>query len=313
MSCETPNQVWKLIRDMQNDFQRKATRALQNKIITDDDLARINSLFGNGQPPPSPIMSNGLVRRTAARTCFKGLVKLRQDNPDATFVWMTVHSADWETSDEDTTLDLYKVSSQVRRSASAISSNYIAFNETSAFANVGHPAGGKLLSPHVHLIAWGPDAERRHREITNSHAQRYATTFSGAPTIDTAIVGPDDIDLARLSGYMAKPASTCKTYYQSKDGTKRNLHDSIKGDRFIRYLRMAEINSFLLIGNVVFAGGDGAALRAAICKSVTAQVAVKTVSGQELIHRDAIPHFWAELMPRIGEERFRLPFIRTRK
>jgi hypothetical protein len=185
--------------------------------------------------------------------------------------------------------------------------------EATPFSNVKHADGGKLLSPHVHAIVWGPDALRYARKVKKTHSKRYAVSFTKAPTIKVRRIRTKDVNLARLVAYALKPPHSCKNYYQSTDGTKRNLHEGTKNLRYIRFLRQAQIHSMMTINKATFAGGQGSVVRKSMMKAVKAKIASKSKPGAALIHRDAIPHFWAELMPRLGQSRFQLPFIRTRK
>lgn len=240
-------------------------------------------------------------------------MQIRKNNPNYDFVWVTIISGEWETSDEITKIDLNSVSGATRRTLSAIAPDYLSTIETCAFSNARADQGGKLLSPHMHSILWGKDAFAKASEIEAGHADRYVVPFTGASTIVVKKIGLKKADFARLASYCFKAPHKCKNYYQSRDGETRNLHEGTKTDRYIRYLRLAQIYSMQTIDNVIFAGGDGAKVRSAMLKGVKGRIALEKVCGNELIHRDAIPNYWAELLPRLNQSRFQLPFIRTRK
>jgi hypothetical protein len=116
-----------------------------------------------------------------------------------------------------------------------------------------------------------------------------------------------------MAAYLLKAPHKCKTFYPGKEGKSGNTHHSRKGDRLVRYLRLAENRSMLTFKDVTFASGEGLALRSGIAKSLTLLAQEQARKAPRRLHPAEIPSFWCRLKVSMGTTRFNLPIIKRTK
>lgn len=184
--------------------------------------------------------------------------------------------------------------------------------EVQAFANIKHIKGGKLLSPHIHGLIVGHNIRELAEETARKREGRFQSRFEGMTAIDVDRLSTD-IELAHAIAYMLKLSPYTKTYYRSPKGREYdNLHESEKGDRYIRYLRLMQIQSMLDLRRIVYAGGLLREIRAQGLRDVSSYLATKHVRGQSPVHPDGLPAFWEGLWEELREPRFKQPVIAYR-
>lgn len=91
------------------------------------------------------------------------------------------------------------------------------------------------------------------------------------------------------------------------------MHQSEKGDRYIRYLRMAQILSMVTFEDMTYAGGEGRSIRSAIVKLLRASCEADAPADRRLFHPDAMASFWQEVAKQLGKTNWTLPVIARHK
>lgn len=181
------------------------------------------------------------------------------------------------------------------------------------FANVKHESGGVLLSPHVHGLVFGVDISAAAEAAVRKLKWRFQTRFPEVPGVHFDWVGPTDMDLIRAVHYPWKPPSRSKTLYKNVTLGKANLHESEANDRFVRYLRMAQILSVVRADRIMFGSGQGGSIRSDVVREAQCWLRRGDKDRAPPIHSDALATYHMDLLDRVGLKRFKLPIIRYRK
>lgn len=184
--------------------------------------------------------------------------------------------------------------------------------ELAFFTTIQHPDGGLHLQRHEHAAAWGPnfiaDAER----LAASHAEKLMPNVTNADRIDvTRWQGKSDVDLARLAAYLLKAPAKAKNWCPPLDGKRHIMNHTDVKDRFIQFLRHAQLRSVLSIEDIVFGGNDGSDIKSAMIRDMR-NLAKSDARGRDAMHPGLIPTFWEDFNGEMGQTHWALPAILRR-
>lgn len=291
-----------------DEFLRKAKHRLRGpRLAAYSD--GFDCLAGKRHPLPVPIGSNGRARKVLARSIYRSVRSMRRADPSLDIGWVTVIDERWETSDEQTIIPVAPIQAATRPTLTAMADGFLSTVEVQAFANIRHPKGGKLLTPHMHGIVIGHNIRQRAEQIAQGHQGRFVSRFPDMPAIDVDWLN-DDVSLAYAVGYMLKLSPRTKTYYRSPKGREHdNLHESEAGDRYIRYTRLMQIQAMMDLRRIVYAGGLLRSVRGQALRDMAAHLKARHDPHNCPIHPDGIPHFLLSLNEELNESRFKLPLV----
>lgn len=171
--------------------------------------------------------------------------------------------------------------------------------------------GGQIIQRHDHALVFGEGVIEKAKLIAAKHAGRFKPSFTGAKVIDVKKVTPDPVNIARMCAYLLKPPYRCKNWCPPTGDRAAFLNNSEKGDRYIRYLRLAQIRSMMSIEDVTFGGGEGASIRSRMNKYLRELAAKDAAGGRRVLHPDAIASFWVGIGEALNAG-WNLPIIRRR-
>lgn len=309
--CNDLEDVVRLVKRNNRDLQNKAKKAVARKPMPEALMAGLNTMFTQpGFAGDINAIDVSLSEVVLRQTCSQLVAATRSEDIEIALV--TLIDGRLETSDHQTMLDIAGMQKLFRPILSKMADNFIAFGEMALFNSDTHANGGRIVSLHSHAVIWGPGAINRARKVQGQMRSRLTRNFTNAEPINVKMVDADPINLARLLGYLVKPPHKCPTFYRSKDGTRANIHHSPKGDRYVRYLRLAQLRSLLRWDDVLYGGGEGATIRKQVLAIQKAMAAAQTPGVPRLVHRDALLHWWSDFYVAANLTRFKLPFIKTR-
>ena len=289
------------------EFERKALHHIGRFGDTDQLLfaeALLSASYLDGSFPACSIPA----RRAVGRAISRNFKKLKKADRALEFRSVTIILLEFLTSDEQTESDLDGLISKSRRILSRMSSHYSAMVEFQVSANVRHPDGGKLLCPHVHGGIFGHDIGDQAYKVAKQVNARLGALPNGMMPVHVSEACVDSMSLARASHYPSKLPARCKTLYIEPNTGKKNQHESTKGDRMIRYERMLEILSSVPLRHLMFAGGDGRAIKTAALRAAE-HVTSLDGSDAERLSSDAIEAFWAKWRAQTNTRRFACPSL----
>ena len=311
--CKTIKAVGKLARRWDRKLKKLALKAVERKMISEDLLSLLISLLQDRGATSDPLLIDPGIIDNARKLLFQSLLAVAQANPTFEFAFVTIIDGGFESSDHETVINMFGLKSVSRRILSKMSRDYFAIVELALFNSHKHPNGGRLMSPHTHALIWGPKVISTAERMASHFQLTLETNMTGATPIVVKPVDTDPVNLARMAAYLLKSPHKCKTFYPGTDANPGNMHSSRKSDRYIRYLRLAEIRSMLSIDKVTFASGEGLRLRSGIVQSLRILAKEQARKAPRRFHPDEIQAFWCKLKIALGTTRFNMPVIKTRK
>jgi hypothetical protein len=311
-NCSSEADVGKLYAEWWATARRKALRSVKNRKLSDDSRAALTRVLTDAGATSSLVLSSELVCRTAYQEMHRRIVSLVQASPAMEMAFITVISGDGETSHIKTDVELFRSQQLVAGTARAISQDFFGITELSLFNSHRHPEGGRRMQRHEHLLVWGEGVIKKAELIAVKHAKRFKPNFTEARIIDVRAVHTDSVNLCRIIAYMLKPSHKSMNWNPGKDGKQGHMNQSEKGDRFIRYLRLAQVRMMMTFEDATFAGGEGNRIRSEIIKYLRSIVENEVATGHHVVHPDAIASFWVDLMRDLSLP-WNLPIIRKMK
>ncbi len=305
---ETPTtveEVWLEFAAKSSSFLEKARRGGGGPRHSRDPV--FEALAGLENRFPCCLASDVRARAMATYLLYEEYAAIQAAMPLTHFWHVTTFHSEWLTSDEKTEIRLSQMFDQVAPFLESLTGNYIAVGEIQAFANMKHTDGGKLLSLHNHAIVWGLKTFDT-KAVLKAWAGRFEAIDPSVPAIQIDPIGAGLLNLARVTRYPLKAPCKCKTRYVHPETGRANLHESEKGDRFIRYNRLFEIQSMINLRRLFDAGGEGLRILDIIGDQM--RIWAQSEQGAPPIHVDAIPDYWAEHRANhSGQSRFERPII----
>ena len=253
--------------------------------------------------------ANGAARQGLVGRLLKGFRKIHESDPTLDWLHVTIMLDRWTTGDLRPRIDLAQITREAAATLNGIARDWSALIELQAFANVNHRTGGKLVSPHVHAIVWGCGIFESAQTLADEYNPLLVVSTPGVTAIKVQLIAPSWLDLVHVVRYPFMAADRCKTLYLNPNKNIISVHESEKGDRFIRYLRMNEILSRIRQRDLMFAAGAGLELQTAALKGAEARLRSRAAKSGVAVSMQDVRQFWDAFMPRHGRSRFRTPRI----
>lgn len=235
-----------------------------------------------------------------------------ESDPTGQRLHVTIIDADYATSDEKTKLRIKSLTDACRPILSAMANSFVGVAQFQAFSNRKHPAGGKTVSLHVHATLEGHDILANAEQVARRCNLRMSAGDDGCDAVRVQLIGPAWIDLARVLRYPHKGPDRNKNDYVNPRTGSRNINESEKSDRFVRYLRQYQLLSMVERDHLMFASGEGVPIKNRALRAVHDQLTTRTEWGRRAEQMKWVEEFWAGFMPRIGLHRFEMPEVGLR-
>jgi hypothetical protein len=312
-ACKNVEEVKDTLTKWQRGFEGKVEKAVKNRKLSPERRAMLEALLKQPGATSTPILANDLICMEGFKLLHARLVSITSADPTLEVALVTVISGDGETSHFCTEIELFKSQKRVQETLRAISPNFFGITELALFNSHTHPKGGRMIQRHEHALVIGRDVVRQAQTVACKREKKFASNFTNAPVINVKKVATDSVNLARIAAYLFKPPYKCQTWNPPKANKPGHMSGSEKGDRYIRYLRLAQIRSMITIDQFTFGGGEGQRIRSDMIKFLRALATKEAVTSGRVLHPDAVASFWVELTKELKEDRWNLPIIKTQK
>lgn len=312
-NCSSQEKIDKRRSAWNRIFSNKCKKAIDWRVFPDDKRGVANALFEGTSITSTPVMTDRAVLDQLYETVARELIAYFAANPDHECCFVTTISGDDATAYHKPVIPLFDFKQRVTSTLRAIGPNFIGGLELALFNSHTHPDGGQLIQGHGHFLCFGEGVTAKARAIAVKHGPRYASNATGAKPIVVRTVSIDALNLTRMCAYLFKPPYNCKTWNPPKEGRSGSMQHGKKGDRYLRYLRLAQLRSMMTAEEMTIGGGDGQRIRRAVIKLVRAQCEAAAPLHNRALHPDAIASFWVEVTKELGKTEWHLPVIRTRK
>ncbi|OWK32022.1 hypothetical protein [Sphingomonas mucosissima] len=292
-------------------LRAKRNRALRHH-LTNEDRANLRVLDGLDPGLITFIASDNRARFCFARNLSRGFRRVWRSANDLQVLHVTIINENFETSDERTEIRLAELTKQARHILDATGGSWIGGVDFAVFANRTYPAGGRVISPHVHATVWGCDILQHAQHVADGYNKRLHTGVAGVEAVKVQLVRATWPDIERVLTYPYRPPARTKTVYYNPRTGLTNIHESEKADRYVRYLRMMQLLSLIEQDRLCFAGGQGTVIRRQALQEAHTMLEQRTSATNRASQMEWIEDFWAELLPRCELRRFAAPQITLR-
>jgi len=293
------------------NFRKKCMKAIERRRLPDDLRCKIVAIL-DGAATDAPLLTSHKVLALAWQAVFRALYALAKDDPDMEFALVTFITRDGGTSSDAPVVKLQTSDDRVLRICRSMGKNFIGITELAMFNSLGHPDGGRHIQGHEHVLFWGHGAVAKAQGVAQRRMTDLPPNVTNAPQIDVRSVPATEINLARICAYLFKSPHKSMNWNPPRDGKPGHMNQSEKGDRMIRYLRMAMIRSIMTIEDVMFAGGAGIKIRKSVIDLLRQTCHSDVPVQNRLLHPDSIPAFWTEVIRELRRIKWRLPVIARR-
>lgn len=309
--CNTVDEVREEHAKWSVKFNEKCMKAIAQRKIADDARMKIAALL-DGSATNVPVLTNHKVLALACETAHRAVYAMTKDDPDIEFGFASFIEGGGGTSLEKPFVELHHSRDGVVRVVRSMAKDFIGVTELAMFNSHRHPDGGRHVQRHEHVMIWGKGVVAKAQEVAQRRMKDFPPNITGAPQIDVRRVTRTELNLFRMWAYMFKSPHKCMNWNPPKDGKKGHMNQSEKGDRMIRYLRMAQIRSMMTIEDVMFAGGAGIGIRSDLIKLLRLTCHSDVRIEDRLLHPDAVGSFWAQVNRELRRPDWQVPVIATR-
>lgn len=309
--CQTGPEVKAWLAATHQGFGKKALKAVARRNIPDQSRIVLEGLLSKPEATSSGIMTSPRLVTDLFDHLRNALVDLSLSDPPIEMALVTLIAGDCETSSDRPVVEHYASRKRAKSTLRAMSPNYIGITELAMFNTIRHPDGGYMCNHHDHAIIFGNI--QRATYAANKQRKKYPPNTTGAMPIHVKpIRDVSEENLARVAAYLLKAPLKMINFVPPMNGKKGFLNKSEKGDRMIRYLRMAQLRSMLTFEDCCYAGGQGLEIRKKLVDLMRALAVSDASPSQRLLHPDAIPTFWVDLAKELGRDQWALPIIKRR-
>jgi len=248
------------------------------------------------------LLSHRTVRKHLAYAWIDALLAEHERHPGRQRLWITFA---WDTPltwERVPNLDMKSVRNIADQHLRRSGIDGIGTLEIDTWKEIaGEP--GKRMVPHVHFLGWSKNGQTIDVAALEKRmcSRRALSNSLGAHSVVIKEVGPTPKDMATIGCYMAKlpayaknpkPDPVCGGY---KLGQVRHAPGSVT--------RLIEVLSFLEIGDVLFAIGEGKVIAKEIRDSVRAKYG-RNGRGKWAPERDMIARHWRRIRATNGNKKF---------
>ncbi|SMC82706.1 hypothetical protein [Novosphingobium sp. B1] len=307
-ACNTLDDVETLHSKWSASFSHKCMIAVARRKLDEKYKEKVKLLL-EGVATNSPNILNPAVLTLGWQHTGRSLYAIAKAHPDWEFAMITTIDGDFGTSTVAPFVDITLSHQRAQRTLRAMGGNFIGSSEIASFKSHRHADGGRHLQWHGHAITFGPNIVTKAKEVAKRHMNKFAPNFTDAPQINIRRVAATELNLARVCAYLFKQPHKTMNWVPPHDDKPGFMNQTEKGERFINYLRLAQIRSMLNIDDILFAGGECKAIKSDLIKLVRQTCKSNVPSQSRVLHPDAIPSFWNEVNKALNRNDFQVPVI----
>lgn len=306
--CSTVEEVREWLIRQQQDFNDKVARAFNWRKMSDETRCKADDiLYGVG--------TNSAFVLIDDRLCIEAFEKLR--NLLASYLsasganeaaLITFIMADGGTSMDRPVIEVRKSRKHVNDIMRKIAPHWVGMIDLAFFWTIRHEDGGLHAQRHEHVVAWGRDFIAEAKRIAEAQSKKLPANVTDLPVIKVVPAWDcSEVNLARLVAYLLKAPARGKNWFQYPDGRDVMNHTE-KKDRYIQFLRLAQLRSLLTLEDVILGGGDGIKVKGSMTRDMRglAQAAARDRSS---IHPDLTATFWSVFNQELGQTHWGVPAI----
>jgi hypothetical protein len=309
LSCSTPEEVPEWLLAQQTVFKGKVDRGFNWRKLPDAFRSEADAILNEVGKVPAFMMNNHHLALEAFHRLQRQLFGFVSADPDNEVALITFISGDGGTSLDSPVIDVRNPRKKVNAVMRKMALNWFGMTDLAFFATIQHADGGHHLQRHEHVLAWGKNFIAKAQRMAAHHSTKFPPNVTKLPVIKVVrATDTSEVNLARLAAYLLKAPAKAKNWFERPDG-KQIMNHSEANDRFIQFLRLAQLRSLLGFEDMVFAGGkDGVAIKSSLVTDMRG-LAEAASRGRHPRHPDTLSTFWAEFNKELGQDHWAVPAI----
>lgn len=238
------------------------------------------------------LASNKLVRIETARRLARLMARLFRRS-EKHFYWVTLIHDGWHDSHNATWIDLQDMRTRVDRVLHGLDVSWFGLVEIDIFNNYPSLRRGLRVTPHVHLLVWTDEPITPAELVSQMHTSLLESELGARVAVVKRV--RSETRLAHLCYYMTKANYRLKRLGMVNPNTGKQKTYSVEwGARPGQILRLAEILSYIEIGELMLAKEEGQRIRSRLLRSLVSSPAVSSDPCHAV---GDLAHTWQDLMP----------------
>ena len=310
-TCTTVDDVRDWFIQQQVSFNEKVARGFGWRRLLDDTRSKAEAILNGVGATHAFMIGNDRLALEAfekLRGHLTGYVSADPANEVALFTFI---SGDGGTSMDRPVIEVRKSRKLVNKTMRKMVPHWFGLIDLAFFWTIQHPDGGLHLQRHEHVVGWGTDVIVKAKQIAQLQSAKFMPNITNLPIIKV-VSGWDcsEVNLARLAAYLLKAPAKGKNWFEYPDGKQVMNHTEAK-DRYIQFLRLAQMRSTLSLEDLIIGGGDGIKIKGSMIDDMRG-LAQADARHRASIHPDLIPSVWEDFNQELGQAHWSLPAILRR-
>lgn len=309
--CLIVDEVREWFLRQQASFNEKVAKGFGWRRLLDETRAKAEAILNGVGTIPAYTLSNDRLGLEAFERLRHHLTAYVSADPANEVALVTFISGDGGTSLDRPVIEVRKSRKLVNDTMRKMAPHWFGLTDLAFFWTIQHPDGGLHLQRHEHVVAWGPGFIGKAQGVATKQSARFTANVTNAPIIKVVRAwDASEVNLARLAAYLLKAPAKGKNWFEYPDG-KQLMNHTEKKDRYIQFLRLAQIRSMLSLEDVILGGGDGIKIKGSMVDDMRG-LAQADARGRAITPLDLIPTFWADFNQELGQHHWSLPAILRR-
>lgn len=302
--CKSIDDVKSMHRGWHDRTRLKCDLSIKHRKLQEDTRMKIAALL-DGTATGTPTLVSHQALALCWETLSRNLHAQTKDDPDMEFGLVTFIDGRGGTSTNKPFIKLHNSQEHALKVVRKMSKNFIGVTELAMFNSHQHSDGGRHIQVHEHFLLWGHGAISQAQKVAHTWMKEFKPNITDAPQIDVRKVEGTELNLARVCAYLFKSPHKCMTWNPNTS----QMNQSEKGDRRIRYLRMAEIRSAMNVKDILMAGGKGLTMRKDLLDHLDGTFRSLVPVDNRIMHPDEVGRFWCAVNLELNRKQWELPVI----
>ena len=309
--CLTVDEIRDWFIRQQVAFNEKVDRGFARRKLLDETRAKAETILLGVGAIPAYTLNNDRLALEAFEKLRNHLTAYISADPANEVALVTFITGEGGTSMDRPVIEVRQSRKFVNDTMRKMAPHWFGLIDLAFFFTIQHPDGGLHLQRHEHVVGWGVNFIEEATRVAANRSNRFAPNVTKLPIIQVKRAwDSSEVNIARLAAYLLKAPAKGKNWFEYPDGSYLMNHTEAK-DRYIQFLRLAQIRSLLGFEDVVLGGGDEIKIKGSMVDDMRG-LAQADVRGRESIHPDLIATFWEDFNQELGQAHWSLPAILRR-
>jgi len=310
-ACMTVEEVREWFVRQQVTFNDKVARGFGRRKMSDESRAKAEAVLNGVGTTTAFLMIDDYLARVAFEKLHRHLIDYVAADPANELALVTFITRDGGTSMDRPVIEVRKSRKFVNDTMRKMAPHWFGAIDLAFFWTINHPDGGLHLQRHEHALAWGRQFIAKAEGVAAAQSAKLPANVTNLPVIKVVRAwDTSEVNMARLAAYLLKAPAKAKNWFEYPNGKEIMNHTEAK-DRYIQFLRLAQLRTLLSFEDVIFGGGDGVKIKGSLIDDMR-DLASTAARGKAIMHPDEVSTFWAGFNRELGQDHWAVPAILRR-